>query len=451
VGRLIRFWADIDAPIDRATYLRHGVGLAVLKYLGGAALIWLAAGDYPTPMAYWRSTWTSLHSRSGVPLPEPWLLPALGLWTLPFVWLGVTLTLRRARDAGRSCWWSFLFFVPYVNYALMAALAVAPGVETSSGSASEEPGLPRDASATGVAVMSASAGLLLGVVAVVSVPLHGQYGASLFFGVPFAMGGLAAFLFNRMYAASPEETLGVVAVMFVAAAGVIFLFAAEGILCILMALPLAVVTGLAGATLGRAIARMGEREMPGAFLALLILPLTAAMEPGAGLVLHEVRTSVEIDAPPERVWPHVVAFRPMPEPRDILFRSGIAYPRYARIEGTGVGATRYCVFSTGAFVEPITVWEPGRRLSFDVSASPPPLRELTLFEGVAPPHLDGYLRSRRGEFRLLSLPGGRTQLEGSTWYELNMAPEAYWQLFSDYLIHRIHQRVLDHIKGEVES
>jgi hypothetical protein len=34
---------------------------------------------------------------------------------------------------------------------------------------------------------------------------------------------------------------------------------------------------------------------------------------------------------------------------------------------------RYCVFSTGPFVEPITVWEPGRRLGFDVAQQPPPM------------------------------------------------------------------------------
>jgi hypothetical protein len=40
---------------------------------------------------------------------------------------------------------------------------------------------------------------------------------------------------------------------------------------------------------------------------------------------------------------------------------------------------------------------------------------------------------------------------GSTWYELRLAPEPYWQLFSDYLIHRIHNRVLQHIKAETEA
>jgi hypothetical protein len=42
-------------------------------------------------------------------------------------------------------------------------------------------------------------------------------------------------------------------------------------------------------------------------------------------------------------------------------------------------------------------------------------------------------------------------IEGSTWYELSMAPEGYWQLFSDAIIHRIHRRVLDHIKREAEQ
>jgi hypothetical protein len=32
-----------------------------------------------------------------------------------------------------------------------------------------------------------------------------------------------------------------------------------------------------------------------------------------------------------------------------------------------------------------------------------------------------------------------------------MAPEGYWQVFTDYLIHAIHRRVLTHIKQEVEG
>jgi hypothetical protein len=68
-----------------------------------------------------------------------------------------------------------------------------------------------------------------------------------------------------------------------------------------------------------------------------------------------------------------------------------------------------------------------------------------------PPHLDHYLQSRQGEFLLERLPDGRTKLIGTTWYSNRMWPAAYWHLWSDYIIHRIHGRVLDHIKTLAEE
>jgi hypothetical protein len=76
----------------------------------------------------------------------------------------------------------------------------------------------------------------------------------------------------------------------------------------------------------------------------------------------------------------------------------IADPMRATLDGEGVGAVRHCVFSTGAFVEPITAWDPPRRLAFEVTAQPAPLQEWTPWRRVAPAHLDGYLRSERGEW-----------------------------------------------------
>ena len=166
--------------------------------------------------------------------------------------------------------------------------------------------------------------------------------------------------------------------------------------------------------------------------------------------LREVRSAVVVDAPADVVWRNVIAFPPLPEPSELVFRAGVSYPRRAEIRGAGVGAVRYCVFSTGSFVEPITRWEPNHRLSFDVASQPPPLHEWSPYADVTPPHLDGYFRSRHGEFRLVALSGGRTRLEGSTWYEMKLYPEAYWVVFGDALIARIHTRVLRHIKAVAE-
>ena len=162
--------------------------------------------------------------------------------------------------------------------------------------------------------------------------------------------------------------------------------------------------------------------------------------------IHSVETIVDIDAPPEVVWANVVRFEPLPEPKHWLFQAGIAAPLQARIDGEGVGAVRRCEFTTGAFVEPITVWDPPHRLAFDVVEQPPSMRELGLWAVVHAPHVEGTMESQRGEFLLTPLPGGRTRLQGTTWYTLEMAPAFYWTLWSDVVVHQIHQRVLAHIR-----
>ena len=146
-----------------------------------------------------------------------------------------------------------------------------------------------------------------------------------------------------------------------------------------------------------------------------------------------------------------MGFTELPRPHESVFALGIAYPMRARIDGEGVGATRRCEFSTGAFVEPITVWDPPRRLAFDVVSQPEPMHETSPYRHVYAPHLRDGLRARRGEFRLVALPSGRTRLEGRTWYQVEMAPQLYWGLYSDRLIHAIHGRVLAHVRALAEA
>jgi len=217
--------------------------------------------------------------------------------------------------------------------------------------------------------------------------------------------------------------------------------------CLVMAAPLAVVLAAMGALLGRAVAARLPMRSAGVTVLLLPLPLLAGIDAAQPPPrLREVVTIVDVDAPPQAVWPNVVAFSALPEPPAWVFRLGIAYPRRAVISGRGVGALRRCEFSTGAFLEPITVWQEPVRLAFDVSAQPPPMHELSPYRHVLARHLEGYLTVRSGEFLLGPLARGRTRLEGRTRYELRVFPAAYWGLWSDALIHAIHTRVLTHIE-----
>lgn len=443
----LRLWFTFDDRVSRYDYIVSGLVLAAIKYLGDALMVWFGTGRLWTLTDYLRSAYSLASARlEGAP---GWLAPALMVWVLPFVWIGVKMSMRRAMDAGRSPWLALLFFVPILGYLLMLALSVLPTKDESR----VAPPPSGDGSRLFHAVVAIVVGAATGIGMIsLSVYAFKGYGAALFLGTPFVVGALTAFLYNRVYEASFWQTLGLVVLTLAISGGIALVTAQEGAVCIAMAAPLALVIGAMGAVFGRWIASRGDAAMEGALWALIALPSAAALEGrGEPAPAREVRSSIVIDAPADAVWRSVIAFAPLPEPNEFVFRVGIAYPKSAEIRGTGVGAVRRCVFSTGAFVEPITVWEPGKRLGFDVTAQPRPMEEWSPYANLAPPHLDGYFRSRRGEFRLITLADGRTRLEGSTWYEMQLRPDGYWDLFADALIHRIHLRVLRHIKGIAEG
>jgi len=79
------------------------------------------------------------------------------------------------------------------------------------------------------------------------------------------------------------------------------------------------------------------------------------------------------------------------------------------------------------------------------------MEELSPYPHLKTPHLHGYLQSHESELRLTALPGGRTLLEGTTWYTDRIWPSQYWETWSDLMIHHIHLRVLYHIKNLSEQ
>ena len=446
-GRWLRLWFSFHELVDRRTYLVHGAGLMLFKYGVDVALVWAFAHRFWTPLTYVNPVWV-LRERLLRDV-QVWLTPALVLWTLPFLWIGVSMTLRRAADAGRSPWWGLLFFVPVVNYAVMAWLALLPSRAHRGGSTAPPTAVDLRLRA-GLLGVAAALAITIPTV-LIGVYLRRMYSAGLFLGTPFTIGYISAYVFNARGAQSAYHTMEVALLSVALAGGAMLVFALEGVVCIAMAFPIAALLALPGAILGRAVALGGAGPPARAGLAALLAPLVVLASPRQATPSHEVVTAVDIDAPPAVVWRHVVTFPALPPPREWLFRAGVAAPLRARIEGTGVGATRYCDFTTGSFVEPITVWEENRRLGFDITAQAPPMREWSPYPEVNPPHLAGYFRATHGEFRLVALPGNRTRLEGRTRYVVDMFPQTYWTLPAGGLVAMIHARVLRHIKAVAEE
>lgn len=437
---------SLNEPLGRRDYITAGLTLMAVKYAVDATVIYMVTGITWTPLDYL----VPLMSVVGAKVAQfpSWLNLLLLAWTAPFVWLGVTLSVRRATSAGISPWWVVAFFLPVLNYGFMIALSLLPqrfGVTARVTAAVEL--RQRPARVAMLAGAAAGAAFGLGVASFGIMALR-DYGLSIFLGTPFMMGAVAGFISRRMNTFQPVRfsvSAGICAAVLLGV--MLFGVAVEGLVCLVMAAPIALPVVALGALIGHRLADPGTPRTAGIGLSLLLLPLGSAIDVSIDNAPERVvLSSLEIDAPPDRVWRHVVSFDEIREEPGWYFKLGLAYPVRARIVGEGAGAVRFCEFSTGVFREPITAWEAPARLAFDVADQPPPLNELSPYSRVLAPHQQNYFRTTRGEFRLVPLPGGRTRLEGRTWYSLRIYPTAYWTAIADRIIHDIHLRVLRHIE-----
>ncbi len=281
----------------------------------------------------------------------------------------------------------------------------------------------------------------------------GSYGVALFLLLPSCIGAFATVLYGYKNTITRKKATSIALLALGIYTLGLLAFAIEGIICVVMAAPIALLLTWLGCLAGYTLIE-NTSENPNSVLTTLILfigliPTMAFVEKDSAPALTSVTTTIEINASPETVWKNVVEFPELTPPTELIFKSGIAYPTSAKIIGSGVGAIRYCNFTTGRFVEPITVWDEPRRLQFSVEEQPAPMKEVSFWD-IDAPHLHDYFVSKRGQFTLTAQANGTTRLEGTTWYYHKIAPAFYWEIWSNYIVHSIHQRVLSHIKSKAE-
>ena len=377
------------------------------------------------------------------------------LQSLPFIWFGTALCVKRLRNAKLPTWTVVFFFMPFINFILFIILSTIP--ERDDGNISKnkffENLIPK--SKYGSAIFS------VGIVLLISLALTGllinylqDYGWSLFVGIPFFLGFGSVLIYGHNKQLQYKEALGVALFSILFFNLIIFVLAFEGIICIVMGFPILLLIAGIGASIGYAIHDGKKFVTTNTFIIpALVIPIFGFIEHTDDRIpptVH-VRTDIVINATRQEVWNQLVAFSKIDEPTEILFKTGIAYPTHAEIDGNGVGAIRKCNFTTGAFIEPITIWDEPNLLQFGVQDQPPPMIEWSIYQDLEIAHLDGYFRSTKGQFKLEQLPNGQTVLQGTTWYQHEIWPAIYWKLWSDFILHKIHLRVLTHIKKMAEE
>lgn len=350
--------------------------------------------------------------------------------------------------------------MPFENHPDPANLAPPPASATLT--PADSSGRWR-AALLGVAGTALTAGSLGALLMSLSLRQYETYGVTLFCLSPAISSFVAVLLYQRGQLGRSGSiwsvSWAVVAIMAVLASMLVLVSTkGEGIICVLMALPFALIMALVGGFLGQAVVNRRGARRPLPVLAMVVLLYPAAQEyearHPAPVLPRLVATQVLVAAPPAAVW--AVLMRPVVYPAaNSWFRAGVVYPTrtaFALDSATG-RRTLVCRYSHGLARLPVVGWEPGRRLTFAVPppTMPAPMRELSPYPDVHAPHLHGFFRVDSGTFRLRPLPGGRTLLEARTVYRHAIGPQFYWQLWSDYLLNAMHGQVLATLKAEAEA
>ena len=280
-----------------------------------------------------------------------------------------------------------------------------------------------------------------------------MYGVGLFMLVPFLAGVTGGMTANWKTRATPNAMWAIVGISLVLSLLAGLVLAIEGIMCMAMASPILAGLYLTGYTVAALLLnRLRTRRGPMlvSALPLLMVVTLVAVRQEVPVQLRTERTSVEIAAPPEAIWPLLFNLPSLPPPTHLLFQAGVAHPISIQSLQYAVGSPRECVLSTGVMTERISELEQNRHLKFDVLETPPSMIELNPIAGVKAAHLVGNFTVQSGEFDLIPLPNGHTQLVGTSQYSFRLAPSPYWALWTDTIVEQVHKRVMGEIKRRAE-
>ncbi|MDG2012816.1 MAG: hypothetical protein P8J33_04890 [Pirellulaceae bacterium] len=212
----------------------------------------------------------------------------------------------------------------------------------------------------------------------------------------------------------------------------------EGVVCILMALPIIVVGAMLGAGIGYCLKRKSDSN-----ISMAIMPILAGMTVfGAGKIedrlptgarIENVESSIIIDGAPDEVWKAIIGFDQVKGTKPLLMRLGLPVPQSCTIHGSGIGTERICHFNSGFIRERVTRWQPPQHLEFTVEEVQLPGRHWLGFQG--------------GTYELVKIDNRKTRITRTTIVTSTLRPGFYWRFFERLGTETEHNYILDSLKS----
>ncbi|MBM4357289.1 MAG: hypothetical protein FJ096_04190 [Deltaproteobacteria bacterium] len=288
----------------------------------------------------------------------------------------------------------------------------------------------------------------------VAEPLFVVMSLGFIFGVPLVIGFLASYL-SRQERLLKALTFPIVPAL--VALGVSLLLAFEGLICIMLWLPLFIGLSALGGLVGWiAVKVLGDRRRGQVLAIAVALPVgvgaTERILPRPDEARH-VATSIAIEADPASVWEEIVEVPAIrPEEHGFSWSHVIGFPRpvAATVDGRGVGSTREATFERGVlFIERVTEFDADRLLSFSIHADAAsiPARALDEHVTVGGPYFDVL----RGTYRIEPRSEGGVVLHLSSDHRLSTRFNGYAGMWTDFIMRDTQRHILRVVARRAEA
>ncbi len=237
-------------------------------------------------------------------------------------------------------------------------------------------------------------------------------GLGMFFFLPLAIGISSGMLPDL------KNAIGGTIVALIFASVLLAFTQIEGVICVLMALPILLLCSWIGWGIGRMIRKKNgdENKLQTSFAPFLIFIMATVFELFIGnpFVPSSVSSTVVIDGSASQVYNSIIHVDTVDVETNLLQKIGLPIPRKCILTEEKIGGLRYCEFEEGQIIETIKEIRKNEYLRMEIT-------ECKLGKDR------NWLKFHEDIYTLNPIGDNQTEIIRTTTYSSNLKPRIYWE------------------------
>jgi hypothetical protein len=215
----------------------------------------------------------------------------------------------------------------------------------------------------------------------------------------------------------------------------------EGLVCVLMALPIILLAILLGWAIGGLIKKRSKKDDPTlktCFTPILIFIVANFFDLSSGnqMLPSLVANTITLKATPSEIYRSIIAVDTVDVETTFLQKLGLPIPTRCILTAEKVGGLRICIFNQGKIIETIKELKENRLLKMEVTSS-------TLGRS--------WLKFNEDIYTIEPVNTSHTQITRTTSYFSNLKPRMYWELMERITIASEQEFVFRNLEKDVQK